>query len=108
MPLLGRTILNDRIRFDHNEPFGIDERRDLHDRVHGPDVLEVFAPDFSHCLPILNPFSRAATRTAPRRDFHDGRKKLHRAHDRRGNSAAEAPSSASLPSEGEGGHFFAG
>ncbi len=52
--LLGSAVVNNSIGFDLNEPFGIDERRDLHDRVHGPNVLEVFASNFGHRLQIFN------------------------------------------------------
>lgn len=48
------SLIYDGVNFNLNQPFLVDERLDLHDRVDGPDVFEIFPTYFSNFLPILN------------------------------------------------------
>ncbi len=53
----GRVDVNHRISFQLNQPFGINESRDLHDCINRANVLEVFpcGPAPSSSLPSRSP-----------------------------------------------------
>src|SRR2546423_4427906 len=47
------SVFDDGVGLDLDEPFGVNEADDLHDRVGGPHVAEEFAVDSRHALPVL-------------------------------------------------------
>src|SRR5436853_7545425 len=48
------SVFDDGVGLDLDEPFGVNEADDLHDRVGGPHVAEELAVHARHTLPILH------------------------------------------------------
>src|SRR2546423_6110621 len=51
--VIPQSVFDDGVGLDLDEPFGVNEADDLHDRVGGPHVAEELAVHTPHALPVL-------------------------------------------------------